>query len=73
MIARRVTPENHAQLFAAASGKSKQEVAELLARLFPEPDVAPRVRKLPTTSPLPVHVTTVVECGRGRHAFERRS
>jgi hypothetical protein len=57
MLARRVTPESHDELFAAASGKSKQEVEELLARLFPEPDVAPRVRKLPTANPLPVPVT----------------
>src|SRR5712691_9869763 len=53
MLARRVTPENHERLFAAASGRSKQEVEELLARLFPEPDVAPRLRKLSTTNSLP--------------------
>jgi hypothetical protein len=50
MLARHLTPENHEALLAAASGKSKQEVERVLARRFPQPDVAPLMRKLPVTS-----------------------
>ena len=48
LLAPRLTPENHQELLAAASGKGKQAVEELLARRFPQPDVAARVRKVPT-------------------------
>ncbi len=47
LLARRLTAENHDALLAAASGKSKQEVEELLARWFPQPEVAPSVRRVP--------------------------
>ena len=42
---------NHEALLVAASGKSKREVQELLARLFPQPDVPASVRKLPPCRP----------------------
>jgi hypothetical protein len=42
---------NHEELLAAASGKSKRELQELLARRFPQPDVAPTIRKLPVHMP----------------------
>jgi len=42
-----LTSENHEQLFNAASGKSKRDVEKMLAGLFPKPDVASSVRKLP--------------------------
>ena len=48
LLARHLTGDNHAELLAAASEKGKQAVEELLARRFPQPDVAARVRKLPT-------------------------
>jgi hypothetical protein len=48
LLAPRLTPENHQELLAAASGKGKQAVEELLARRFPQPDVPARVRKVPT-------------------------
>jgi len=48
LLAPRLTPENHKELLAAASGKGKQAVEELLARRFPQPDVPARVRKLPS-------------------------
>jgi hypothetical protein len=48
LLAPRLTPENHQELLAAASGKGKQAVEELLACRFPQPDVAARVRKLPS-------------------------
>jgi len=47
LLAPRLTPENHQELLAAASGKGKQAVEELLARRFPQPDVTARVRKVP--------------------------
>jgi hypothetical protein len=46
-----LTPENQDRLFAAASGKSKREVQAMLAAMFPRPDVAASIRKLPTPSP----------------------
>jgi hypothetical protein len=42
-----LTPENHGELLAEASGKTKLQVLELLARRFPRPDVASTIRKLP--------------------------
>jgi len=46
-----LTPENHAAVLAEASGRSRQEVLELIARLAPRPDVHSSVRKLPTAAP----------------------
>lgn len=46
LVAGHLTIENHETLLAAASFKSKQAVDELLAHLFPKPDVAARVRKM---------------------------
>jgi hypothetical protein len=51
LLARHLTVENHEALLAAASGKSKQEVETLLARLFPQADVPPSIRKLPSRKP----------------------
>jgi len=48
LLAPRLTPENHHELLAAASGKGKRAVEELLARRFPQPDVPARVRKVPS-------------------------
>jgi hypothetical protein len=56
LLARHLTPENHERLLAAASGMGKEDVEELLARWFPEPDVTPKVRKLPMP-----HVVAVAE------------
>jgi len=46
LLAPRLTAENHQELLAAASGKGKQAVEDLLACRFPQPDVPARVRKL---------------------------
>jgi 5-methylcytosine-specific restriction endonuclease McrA len=43
-----LTPENHLELVAEASHKTKFQVQELLARRFPRPDVVSRIRKLPS-------------------------
>jgi 5-methylcytosine-specific restriction endonuclease McrA len=43
-----LTRENHLELLAEASHKTKFQVQELLARRFPRPDVVSRIRKLPS-------------------------
>ncbi len=43
-----LTLENHLELLAEASYKTKVQVQELLARRFPRPDVVSRIRKLPS-------------------------
>ena len=47
LLASHLTDENHGKLLVGACGKSKREVEELIARLFPQPDVPCSVRKLP--------------------------
>src|SRR5450432_1195787 len=42
-----LTPENHQELLQEASGKTKFQVQELVARRFPRADVASTIRKLP--------------------------
>jgi 5-methylcytosine-specific restriction endonuclease McrA len=42
-----LTDENHRELLASASGKSRKEVEALVASLAPRPDVASKIRKLP--------------------------
>jgi len=54
LLAPRLTRENHQELLAAASGKGKQAVEELLARRFPQPDVPARVRKVPSRPAAPM-------------------
>jgi hypothetical protein len=48
LLAPHLTAENHEALLAAAAGKGKHEVEELQASWFPQPDVSPSVRKLPS-------------------------
>src|SRR5450432_1207694 len=43
-----LTPENHRQLLEEASGKTKLQAQEMLARRFPRPEVASSIRKLPS-------------------------
>ena len=52
LVARHLTAENHRELLGAASGKGTEEVKELLAQWSPQPDVAARVRALPTVPPV---------------------
>ena len=61
LLVRHLTPENHEELLAAASGKGKQAVEELLAHRFPQADVAASVRKLPSrpVTPAPDMAPTV--------------
>jgi hypothetical protein len=53
LLARHLTPENKEELLAAASGKGKQAVEELLAHRFPQADVAASVRKLSSRAMTP--------------------
>ena len=48
LLARHLTPANHEVLLAAASGKGRDDVEELLAERFPRAEVTARVRKLRT-------------------------
>ncbi len=48
LLRRHLTPANHRELLAAASGKSKRDIEKLLAARYPEPDVRSSVRALPT-------------------------
>src|SRR5215470_13108145 len=49
-----LTPRTKDELIAAAAGKSKRQVEELLARHAPRPDIAPLMRKLPTPASAPL-------------------
>jgi hypothetical protein len=53
LLSSHLTAENHQELLAAAAGKSKREVEELLVRYFPRPDVPSLIRKLPAPRALP--------------------
>jgi hypothetical protein len=46
LLGRHLTDENQGELIAAASGKSKRQVEELLARWFPQPDAPVSIRRL---------------------------
>src|SRR5215471_7365543 len=51
LIAKRATSENGPALIDAATGKTKREVEELLAQLFPEVDVRASIRPLGSNRP----------------------
>src|SRR5216683_2685742 len=51
LLAPHLTAENHREVLAQAAGKTKREIEELVARLAPQPAVAPMVRKVPEQSP----------------------
>jgi hypothetical protein len=51
MLRPHLTPENHEAVLAEASGRSRQDILELIARLAPRPDVPSSVRKLPAATP----------------------
>jgi HNH endonuclease len=53
LLTSHLTAENHQELLAAATGKSKRQVEELLVGYFPRPDVPDSVRKLPAAKAEP--------------------
>jgi hypothetical protein len=62
-----LTPENHLELLAEASGKTKLQVQELLARRFPRPDVPSYVRKL--TDPVALRAEPIrAACEASEHS-----
>ena len=61
LIASHLTADSHQELLAAATGNSKRQVEELLARYFPRPDVPASVRKLPTATALQLSSDTRVQ------------
>jgi hypothetical protein len=54
LLAPHLSKDNHGELLAAASGRSKRDVEELLARRFPRPEVPSLIRKLPVVKPTPL-------------------
>lgn len=63
LLARHLTPENHREVLESARGKRKAQVEEIMVGLWPQPDVASMVRKLPAPrpgGPIAVGTTTVV-------------
>jgi hypothetical protein len=61
LLAPHLTDDTQRDLFASATGKSRREIEELLARVAPRPDVPFSVRKLPTPvmAPAPVMAASV--------------
>jgi hypothetical protein len=64
MMRPHLTSDNHRELLAAASGKSKREVEALLAARFPRPDAPSVVRplgpKVMTAAPIAAPIATVI-------------
>jgi hypothetical protein len=58
-----LTPENQAELLAEAAGKSKRQIEELVARLWPQPAVPTVVRKLPTRPNSPPETSAAFSFG----------
>jgi hypothetical protein len=51
MLRPHLTEENHVAVLTKATGRSRQDVLELIAELAPRPDVPSSVRKLPAALP----------------------
>jgi hypothetical protein len=65
LLARHLTAENHRELIAAATRRSKREVEELIARRFPKPDTPSSVRKVPERIPSPPPVAETIGAQAG--------
>ena len=59
MLRPHLTEENHDSVLAKASGRSRQDVLELIAELAPRPDVPSSIRKVPSAAPLAATSLTV--------------
>jgi hypothetical protein len=53
LLAPHLTADNHVELMAAASGRSKREVEEILAGYFPRPALPSSIRRLPVAMSMP--------------------
>lgn len=61
LIAKHATSENARALIEAATGKTKRQVEQILARLFPQSEVPASIRPLgPPPSPSPLGLTTAL-------------
>jgi len=49
-----LTEQNHREVLAQASGKSKRQIEELVAKLAPQPPVPTVIRKLPRPAQMPL-------------------
>jgi hypothetical protein len=55
LLAKHLTVDNAEEVLAAAAGKSKRNIEELVARIAPQPSVPPSIRRLPERpSPTPM-------------------
>jgi hypothetical protein len=70
ILAPHLTPANHEAVLAEAAGRSKREVETLIARLWPRPDVAAVIRKLPTPSVPSASAPLLTDSPRGETGFE---
>src|SRR6266571_5043446 len=52
LLGRHLTRDNYREVLAAAKGRSRREVEELVARIHPQPDVPSLIRKLPAAKPV---------------------
>jgi len=52
LLARHLTSDNYQVVLESARGKRKSEVEEIVAGLWPQPDVPPSFRKLPAPRPM---------------------
>jgi len=53
LLAPHLTPDNHQRVLESAHGKKRSQVEEIVAGLWPQPDVPPSLRKLPPPRPAP--------------------
>jgi hypothetical protein len=73
LLAPHLSPDNHEELLAAAAGKTKREVEELIVQYIPRPDVPSSVRKVPAphgTPRLPEDRMGATSDGRPAQATE---
>jgi hypothetical protein len=59
LLAPHLTPDNHHVILAEAKGMTRRQVDKLVARLSPQPDVPPSIRKLPGASATPAASASV--------------
>jgi hypothetical protein len=53
LLGRHLTAENHRRVLESARGRKKAQVEEIVAGLWPQPDVPPTLRKLPPPRTMP--------------------
>src|SRR6267143_1797121 len=63
LLEQKAATENQEKVLAEAAGKSKREIEELVARLWPQPPVPTVVRKLPRSPNPPPEASPAFSCG----------